>query len=535
MASTTTATAAAATRTYHDAIACLNTLQTNAATLAEVRTRSPAGTPNTAALSEMRGFVARAGYAPDDLNVLNLVHVTGTKGKGSTAAFTESLLRHAGEKTGLYTSPHLMEVRERIRIGGKPLAREAFAEYFFEVWDRLEATRDGVVEGPKMPNYFRFLTCLAFHVFMREKTTATILEVGIGGLYDSTNIITRPVATGITSLGYDHVAILGNTLSSIGRQKAGIMKPGVPCITAPQPAEGLAALSGYASEIGAPLALAAPLPPSIPLGLHGAHQRLNAAVALGLADVFLTRRLELSPRPAADLASSAPPSYAALLPAYLGKSGARAAAEDAGGAATPDELAPFSGNTLPPLTASVTLTPAHLAGLAGTSWPGRAQTVTGTGNRAGCVFRVDGAHTVESQRAIVRWFAETASASASRHLVFNLTHARDAAALLAPVAGQKWASVTFCTNDPWPASYAGPAGDTVNHNQARSDELAPQMAMRDAWVTMTGSGDGVAVVGSVAEAVDRVAGYDGEEKEVLVTGSLYLAGALLQVLECPVA
>ncbi|KAJ3368765.1 Folylpolyglutamate synthetase [Kappamyces sp. JEL0680] len=176
----------------------------------------------------MKTYLARIGYQPHDLNRLNLIHVAGTKGKGSTCAFTQSILaqfainRPAGGasriKTGLYSSPHLLEVRERIRINGEPLSQQKFAEYFFNVWDRLEAapkvisiladlqvrarfslqSADG--DFPEKPAYFRYVTLVSFHAFLQENVDAVILEVGIGGEYDCTNVIEQPVVTGISSL-----------------------------------------------------------------------------------------------------------------------------------------------------------------------------------------------------------------------------------------------------------------------------------------------------------------------------------------------
>jgi folylpolyglutamate synthase len=167
-----------------------------------------------------------------DFNAFNAVHIAGTKGKGSTSAFVESILRHyhASQspnggfpfKTGLYTSPHLLEVRERIRINGQPLSQLDFAHYFFECWDKLTATCAG--SGTTMPTYFRFLTLMAFHVFLREKVDAAVVEVGIGGAYDATNILEKPAVCGVSSLGFDHQAILGETLPEIAWHKCGIFK-----------------------------------------------------------------------------------------------------------------------------------------------------------------------------------------------------------------------------------------------------------------------------------------------------------------------
>jgi len=140
---------------------------------------------------------------------------------------------------GLYTSPHLIAVRERIRIDGVPISENDFTKYFFEVWDKLVKSQTvspsnfidvGNINFQKsapatsMPGYFRFLTLMAFHVFLENRVDATVLEVGIGGTYDCTNVVPRPIVTGITALGIDHVSVLGKTIEEIAWQKGGIFK-----------------------------------------------------------------------------------------------------------------------------------------------------------------------------------------------------------------------------------------------------------------------------------------------------------------------
>ncbi|TFY67717.1 hypothetical protein EVG20_g3845 [Dentipellis fragilis] len=279
------------TRTYKDAVDRLNSLQSNAATLEAVRALG--GRASTFAIPEMVEYLERIGYTQEDLDTLNVLHVTGTKGKGSTCAFLDSILRHTKPnwKIGLYTSPHLIAVRERIRVNGQPISEEDFAKYFFEVWDRLEKNEQRKFpETPSKPAYFRYMTLLAFHVFSSMKVDATILEVGVGGTYDSTNIVPHPVVTGISALGIDHTAVLGKTLEEIAWQKGGIYKAGVPALTVNQPEQGLAVLKQRSIELNASEFNIVPLIPEladIRLGSPGEHQVQNANLAIHLASKFL--------------------------------------------------------------------------------------------------------------------------------------------------------------------------------------------------------------------------------------------------------
>ncbi|GMP23158.1 hypothetical protein CsSME_00000859 [Camellia sinensis var. sinensis] len=182
----------------------------------------------------------------EPISRMNVIHVAGTKGKGSTCTFAESILRNCGFHTGLFTSPHLIDVRERFRLDGVDICEEKFLAYFWWCWDRLkEKTSDDI----PMPTYFRFLALLAFKIFAAEQVDVAILEVGLGGKFDATNVVQKPIVCGITSLGYDHMEILGNTLGEIAGEKAGIFKQGVPAFTVHQPDEAMRVLEEKASQL----------------------------------------------------------------------------------------------------------------------------------------------------------------------------------------------------------------------------------------------------------------------------------------------
>lgn len=156
-----------------------------------------------------------------NLSKLKFVHVAGTKGKGTTCAFTESILRGQGLKTGFFTSPHLVSPCERIRINGKPISEEKFEEYFDFCYENLH--NSGKEEHLRELSFFKMTFLMSLKCFLEEKVDVAIIEVGIGGRFDFTNLIT-PEVCGITLIEFDHVITLGNTISSIAHHKAGIIK-----------------------------------------------------------------------------------------------------------------------------------------------------------------------------------------------------------------------------------------------------------------------------------------------------------------------
>ncbi|NWX62466.1 FOLC protein, partial [Promerops cafer] len=339
------------------------------------------------------------------------------------------------------SSPHLVQVRERIRINGQPISKELFNKYFWLVYNRLEETKDPA--HASMPAYFRFLTIMAFHVFLQEKVDLAVVEVGIGGTYDCTNIIRAPVVCGVSSLGIDHTSILGDTMEKIAWQKGGIFKPGVPAFTVVQPERPLEVLRERAQERkvswwrgcgwgvphGRGLSLLSPQCPlflcpelddfeegcrPLELGLAGAHQRSNAALALQLARTWLQHR---GCQGLGEL-KEVPPSTE-----LLGR---------------PVPLAP-----------AFRLTDAMIQGLRDTEWLGRTQVLS----HGPVTWYLDGAHTTSSIQACVRWFRQTAlnqdkphDGSEVRVLLFNATGDRDTAALLKLLVPCHFDYAVFCPN-----------------------------------------------------------------------------------------
>lgn len=230
-------------------------------------------------LETVRALSARCGHPESRLR---FIHVAGTNGKGSTCAFLEAICREAGLKVGLYTSPHLVSFRERVQVNRELIPETAVAEW-------VEMARDWVDGGrgwtEAHPTFFEMVTVLAMAWFERQRCDVVIWETGLGGRLDATNLVT-PMVSAITNIGWDHMEWLGNTLPAIAREKAGILKPGIPAVTTEQDPEVVAVLRAVAEERGASLLRVEVDAPEWgvylggKLGLLGAHQRRNAVLAL---------------------------------------------------------------------------------------------------------------------------------------------------------------------------------------------------------------------------------------------------------------
>ncbi|HXN49021.1 MAG TPA: Mur ligase family protein, partial [Bryobacteraceae bacterium] len=178
----------------------------------------------------------------------DFIHVAGTNGKGSTCAMVESVLRLAGIRTGLYTSPHLAEPTERISISGHPVRREVFAAAF----DQVHRAAERLIASGALdlhPTYFETVTAMAFVAFREAEVRTTVLEVGLGGRLDATNVVLPRLAV-ITPVDFDHEVFLGRGLSAIAEEKAGILKRGVPAVIAAQRPEAAQALAAAAAALG---------------------------------------------------------------------------------------------------------------------------------------------------------------------------------------------------------------------------------------------------------------------------------------------
>ncbi|KAL5611661.1 hypothetical protein BROUX41_000759 [Berkeleyomyces rouxiae] len=488
---------ASESRGYNDAIEALNSLQSS---YAVIQARKAANCkPDARSQQEMHTYFARLGHSIADLRRLNIVHVAGTKGKGSTCAYVDSMLaawqrtHGSPQRTGLLTSPHLISVRERIRLDSQPISEALFARYFFEVWDRLgraaaEVGGDGNAgDLNTRPNYARYLTLLAYHVFLQEGVDVAVLETGIGGEYDATNLVPEPAVTGISMLGIDHVFVLGGTIDKIAWHKAGIMKTGSPSFSVPQVPIAETVLRSRAQEKDVGLSFVAQDPRLATVNIRpdADFQRMNASLAVKLTETVL-RKI------------------------------------DAG----------FESKTKPGA-----LPAEFVDGLESVVWKGRCQIKEEEKVR----WHFDGAHTIDSINVCSQWFAQECSKQnigGPKILIFNQQDRKEAVdfldAMYKVVTKNKvnFDHVVFCTN-----VIENPAKKDLVNNQVDVQgvkALTVQNTLAAKWRQIDPSVT-VSVAPTVNQALNKARNLtkylgDGEKVQVLVTGSFHLVGAVLSTM-----
>lgn len=207
--------------------------------------------PPPVAKFDLRNITAVAEALGAPHRAMPCAHIAGTNGKGSTAAFLASILQHAGRKTGLYTSPHLERINERIRSNGEEISDDDFAAAFSRVRLTIEALlATGALTAH--PTFFEVVTAMAFDHFCRQRADFAVYEVGLGGRLDSTNIVAPEVCI-ITPIDFDHENYLGHSIEQIAAEKAGIIKPGVPVVCSAERPEARAVIARRAAELGAPV------------------------------------------------------------------------------------------------------------------------------------------------------------------------------------------------------------------------------------------------------------------------------------------
>lgn len=507
------------TPTYDNALHLLSLLQSNK-TIINLFAASPNGADiNASAIPEMKAWLARAGYTPSDLARLRCVHVAGTKGKGSVCAFTTSILRQyptVSGRVGTYTSPHLVSVRERICLDGEAIPRAAFVTYFFELWNRLSDAarkeRDVIPEGAELgadgpatkPFYFRFLTLLAFHAFLREGVTSAVIECGIGGEYDSTNVLPPEAVTAsaVTQLGIDHVNMLGDTVEKIAWHKAGIFKKDIPAYSyqAGQSPGGddsvIKVLSERAVEKDTSLSTIEDCQVESWEGVHapqmeGAFQKGNMALATAIA----RRHLQT-----------------------LGQK---------------FDASSFHNNAAPLPSNLDAIPPPFATGLQAAKLRGRCETIT----HDRIQWYLDGAHTADSLTAVARWFAAKITEEDSiRVLIFNQQDRGNAAQLLRTLLDELQAASPQVPNRKIFHHAFCPTNEL--HAGAEKPDMSVQRQSCDVlrqFCPFTAAIPAESVSFALDMARNVMLGSkkskDNFKVQVLVTGSFNLVGPALRLLE----
>ena len=385
-----------------------------------------------------------------------VIHVAGTNGKGSTIAFLRAMLEAAGKRVHVYTSPHLVRFHERIRLAGKLVSETQLIDAF--------ARCEGANAGQPI-TVFEITTAAAFLLFSETPADVLLLEVGLGGRFDSTNVIDKPAACVITPVSMDHMDFLGDTLAKIAFEKAGILKPGVPAIIGPQEDEALGVIERQGARVRAPLMAAGR---DFYVSEEGG--RLVYEDACGLLDLPLPR---LQGRHQHANAAGA---IAALRMAF------------------PD------------------LQPAALeAGLRGAEWPGRLQALTRGAlvdlAPAGAELWLDGGHNPAGGAALAIAMAEfEASNPRPLILVSAMLASKDMGGLLRPFAGL--AREIFCVRL---------EGDSQTHSRHAMAETARALGVT------------ASLADSVPDALRAIAAREGPPPRILIAGSLYLAGDVLRL------
>lgn len=280
------------------------------------RTSPLAVDPHVFKLDRMRALMAALG---DPQNAFKSVHVAGSKGKGSVCEMTAACLQGCGLAAGVYTSPHLIDIRERIRLGRDMISPEDFRL----AAERVAQAIPGLRKEHGEPTYFEVITAMAFLYFAQQAVDVAIVEVGLGGRLDSTNVIT-PAVSAITAIQLEHTDLLGSTLEAIAREKAGIIKPGVPVVTTPQQKETIEAVfrevatangsplrivgreiefssrMGFSPELKQHVRVCVCTPRSafehLPVPLKGEHQAMNLGLVLGILDELRGQGLQIGER-----------------------------------------------------------------------------------------------------------------------------------------------------------------------------------------------------------------------------------------------
>jgi dihydrofolate synthase / folylpolyglutamate synthase len=412
---------------------------------------------NIAVLDERLGHPSRA---------YRSAHIAGTNGKGSTAAFLESILRRAGLRTGLNTSPHLERINERIRVDGEEIGDEAFARVFMRIHETIEQLlADGKLRAH--PTYFECVTAMAFEYFAQQHVEFAIFEVGLGGRLDATNIV-LPAVTVVSRVDFDHENFLGHSLVEIAAEKAGILKHGIPVVVAEQHPEARGVILARAKELACPVVEANVAykireTPRVP-GMAGKPKQAGL-LAANIQETASGWSLDIAP---------SLPGHFQVQNAVNALAAARLLA--ACGLAITDE--------------------AIAAGIAGTVWPGRLEKLQSSPD-----IYLDGAHNPSAARELAAFLSEN---FAGRKIWLLYGALRDKS--VDEVAGQLFplAAEVIITEPRTPRSISAEQLAEIAGHHARHSQTIPD----------------------AERALDYVVASARPEDVIFITGSLYLVGQL---------
>ena len=408
----------------------------------------------------------------DVQNATPSVHVAGTKGKGSVSALITSILTQAGYRAGFFSSPHLHSVRERIRVGLEPVSKSEYAALVAKVWSAVQETgREGGYGGV---SFFEMMTAMALVHFRDVRADFQVLEVGLGGRLDATNIVTPEVSV-ITSISLDHVATLGGTIAKIAAEKAGIIKPGVPCVIAPQRnADAVDVFRQTARERGSPMLL-----------VQETFEWEKTAQDLNGQSFILRRRdggTEYSLR-------------TPLLGEYQ--------LENAAAAVAAAETLAERGYHIPKSAAQ--------AGVRKVKWSGRFQVF----ERDGKTIVVDGAHNPYSMRRLVESLREYAPAkTGGTVLVFGSLGGHSASGMLDALAVLDPTAIAVQTRHPRSARAEATANLMRERGINPADEFTTVSAGLKRALQTAGQDDLILCAGSLAVAGEAIEALEGIEPEI---------------------
>jgi len=429
-------------------------------------------------LHRISALLAELGNPHQDIP---LIHVAGTNGKGSTCAYIASILRYAGYRVGLYTSPHLQHITERVRINGRTIDHDELVLALSHLRGFIERR---VRAGEECPTFFETITAAMYLLVKEHRVDYLVQEVGLGGRFDATNAVSHPLCVAINDIDLDHTQVLGSTHAQIAREKAGIIKRGCPVAVIDMHPNALESIVRQGRALNAPLTLVAPAPLVAP-GPRAGRAGLPTRAWFSVQD-------ELPDRTRFNY-HGADVDYRDLTIRLLGRHQVRNAALAVAACHLASQR--VGGPRLPEWSVP--------AGLWSTAWPGRLEKAQSSPD-----VYLDGAHNAAGCRAMTQALRDIAG-DRPMHLVFGLLRNKDAGRMLSELSALKPRTVTFTT-------CPGPGGLPVQELAGIGQRV---------WSGVS-HGPVLHAYPDPVEAVHRTVQRAGARHVIVVCGSLYLVGAI---------